>query len=170
MLFSYYRATEQAQAPGGDLEQVKSFASKSPEQAARIAGTLTLWSDLGAASVQAEVMQDAIELAQFYLWEAKRLSEAATVSEEIDRAEQLRRWVLDSWPGVATGQNRDPQTIVPRDVVTMGPNSLRETTTVKKLMEILANHGWLAPLEPGVVIDGQSRQLAYRIVRADDVF
>lgn len=110
-------------------------------------------------------MQDAIELAQFYLSEAKRLSEAATVSEEIDRAEQLRRWILESWPSVATGQNRDPQTIVPRDVVTMGPNSLRETTTVKKLMVILANHDWLAPLEPGAVVDGQSRQLAYRIVR-----
>ena len=39
LLFAYYKVTEQAQAPGGELEQVKSFASKSPEQAARIAGT-----------------------------------------------------------------------------------------------------------------------------------
>lgn len=164
LLFEYYRATEQAQAPGGELEQVKSFASKSPEQAARIAGVLTLWSNLGATEVQPTVMRDAIELAQFYLLEAKRLAEAATVSEDIDKAEMLRRWIFDSWPGIAAGQNRDPQTIVPRDVVRSGPNSLRETRTVRKLMQLLENHGWLFQLDAGVVIDGQSRQIAYRIV------
>ena len=110
-------------------------------------------------------MADAIELAQFYLFEAKRLAEAATVSEEIDRAEQLRRWIIESWPSIAAGQGRDPQTIVPRDVVTMGPNSLRETATVKKLMGVLDSHGWLFRLEAGAVIDGQARQIAYRIVR-----
>lgn len=166
LLFQYYRSTELAQAHGGDLEQVKSFASKSPEQAARIAGVLTLWSDLGASVVNADVMSDAIQLAQFYLFEAKRLAEAAMVSEEIDRAETLRRWVLDSWPAIAKAMTRDPQTIVPRDVVWKGPNSLRETATVKKLMKVLEVHGWLHALDAGVVIDGQSRQLAYRIVGA----
>ena len=164
LLFDYYQVTEKAQAPGGKLEQVKSFASKSPEQAARIAGVLTLWGDLNARLIEPNVMADAIALAQFYLLEAKRLTESATISHEIEKAEQLRRWVLESWKTIAPGQNRDPKTIVPRDVVMMGPNSLRETATVKKLMGILANHGWLVPLEPGAVVDGQSRQLAYRIV------
>lgn len=110
-------------------------------------------------------MTDAIELAQFYLLEAKRLAEAATVSEEIDRAEHLRRWIIESWPGIASGQGRDPQTIVPRDVVRSGPNALRETATIRKLMGVLENHGWLFQLEAGAVIDGQARQIAYRIVR-----
>lgn len=165
LLFGYYQATERAQAPGGDLEQVTSFASKSPEQAARIAGVLSLWDDLGATEVKAKVMGDAITLAQFYLFEAKRLAEAATVSEEVDRAERLRRWILESWPAAASAQNRDPLTIVPRDVVRSGPNSLRETATVRKLMGVLENHGWLARLDAGTVIDGQARQIAYRIVR-----
>ena len=166
LLFKYYAATEVAQAKGGDLEHVKSFASKSPEQAARIAGVLTLWADLGATVVSVEVMKDAIMLAQFYLMEAKRLSEAALVSEEIDRAESLRRWLLNSWPRIAETQDRDSLTIVPRDVVVLGPNSLRETATVKKLMTFLEGHGWLVELEPGTVIDGQSRQVAYKIVGA----
>lgn len=166
LLFRYYRSTELAQANGGELEQVKSFASKSPEQAARIAGVMTLWPDLGATVVGAEVMSDAIQLAQFYLFEAKRLAEAATVSEDVDRAESLRRWVLDSWPSIAGAMDRDPQTIVPRDVVWKGPNSLRETATVKKLMQVLEVHGWLHKLDAGTVIDSQARQLAYRIVRA----
>lgn len=166
LLFDYYQITERAQAPGGDFEQVKSFASKSPEQAARIAGVLTLWKDLGASVVNKEIMASAISLAQFYLVEAKRLAEAATVSGEINRAEQMRLWILERWPSVAVGQNRSPLTIVPRDVVLMGPNSLRETTIVKKLMKILADHGWLVTLEPGTIIDGKSRQLAYRVVRS----
>lgn len=66
LLFEYYKATELAQVQGGDLEQVKSFASKSPEQAARIAGVLTLWKDLGATVVAASVMSDAIELYRTY--------------------------------------------------------------------------------------------------------
>ncbi|MGC3936372.1 YfjI family protein [Roseobacter sp. EG26] len=165
LLIGYYQATERAQAPGGDLEQVKSFASKSPEQAARIAGVLALWSDLGGHEVTAEQMTDAIELAQFYLGEAKRLSEAATVSEEVDKAEKLRRWLLDSWPTIATNNNRDPSNIVPRDVVYHGPGSLRETATARKLMAVLAAYGWLMQLDTGAVVDGKSRQIAYRIVR-----
>jgi hypothetical protein len=166
LLFGYYLATEQAQAQGGDLEQVKSFASKSPEQAARLAGVLTLWADLGASVVSAETMANAIELAQFYLFEAKRLAEAATVTEEIDRAEELRRWIMGIWQTMAVSQNRDPLTLVPRDVVNFGPNSIRETVTVKKLMKVLADHGWLAQLDAGTVIDGKARRLAYRVVRA----
>lgn len=64
LLFNYYQVTEKAQAPwgGGHLEHVKSFASKSPEHAARIAGVLTLWSDLNAQIVQSDVMADAVAL------------------------------------------------------------------------------------------------------------
>lgn len=166
LLKSYYRATELEQAPGGEFEQVRAFASKSPEQAARIAGVLALWSDIHIHEVTAHQMSDAIELAGFYLGETKRLSDAATVSVEIESADRLRRWLLESWPKIATAAGRDPLNIVPRDVVTLGPGALRETATVRKLMVVLAAHGWLAQLDAGAVVDGKSRQLAYRIVGA----
>ena len=164
LLREYYNVTEEAQAPGGELEHVKSFASKSPEQAARIAGVLTLWADLNAPDVTAETMVNAITLAQFYLGEAKRLAEAATISEKIDRADKLRRWILESWPKIAVSQNRSPNTIMPRDVVVSGPGSLRETETVRGLMKVLANHGWLIEVPKGVLVDGSVRQIAYQIV------
>lgn len=167
LLDGYYRATELAQAPGGELEQVKSFASKSPEQAARMSGVLTLWGDLGATIVTGEVMRDAIDLAQYYLSEAKRLLEAATVSQEIELAETLRRWLLESWPKIAQTEGRDPLTIVPRDIAWKGPNALRVTDKAKKMMAVLERHGWLVLLEKGHVIDGRARQLAYRIVRGE---
>ncbi|MEX0279585.1 MAG: YfjI family protein, partial [Arenibacterium sp.] len=146
LLFGYYQATEQAQAPGGELEQVRAFASKSPEQAARIAGVLALWSNLEAPEVTGPQMSDAIEIAQFYLGEAKRLSEAATVSAETERADALRWWILESWPKIAANIGRDKQNILPSDVVQYGPGSMREAATVRKLMVTLAAHGWLAPL------------------------
>ena len=46
LLRQYYETVEREQATGGDLEQVRPFASKAPEQAARIAAVLTLWADL----------------------------------------------------------------------------------------------------------------------------
>jgi len=44
-----------------------------------------------------------------------------------------------------------------------GPNALRETATVRKLLAVLGDHGWLHPLEKGTVVDGKSRSTAYRI-------
>ncbi|MEX0349856.1 MAG: YfjI family protein [Paracoccaceae bacterium] len=165
MLFEYYRVTELAQGAGGGFEHVKSFASKSAEQAARIAGVLTLWRDLNAVEVSGEAMADAIDLAQFYLNEAKRLAEAAMITERIEQAEHLRGWILNGWPEQAAKLGRDTATILPRDVVLYGPNSMRETAKVKSLLSVLADHQWLHQLEAGAVIDGASRNVAFRIVR-----
>lgn len=56
LLFKYYKATEEAQRPNSDLASVQSYASKSAEQAARIAGVLTLWADQDATEISVIVM------------------------------------------------------------------------------------------------------------------
>ena len=165
LLRQYYEKVEMQQAPGGDLEHVISFASKAPEQAARIAAVMTLWENLDAFEVTTATMADAVGLSQFYLSEARRLVDAAVVSEDIKKAERLRLWLRDSWPERARQLGRDPATIVPKDVVQFGPNALRETKTAKRFMALLAEHGWLAELPKGSVVDGVPRQFAYRIVR-----
>lgn len=147
---------EAAQAPGGDLAHITGTASKAAEQAARIAGVLTLWRDLEAQQVQPSDMADAIALAQFYLSEASRLASAATVSAEIDKAEALRKWLLESW--------EHPEIMV-RDVVRLGPNALRESPKARAALGILEKHGWLVRLDAGTVIRGAARTEAWRIVR-----
>jgi hypothetical protein len=149
-------ALEAAQAPGGDLAHISGTASKVAEQAARIAGVLTLWRDLHAPDVQPGDMADAIALAQYYLSEASRLSNAATVSAEIDRAETLRRWLLECWA------EADVQT---RDVVRLGPNPLREGPKARAALGILEQHGWLVRHEAGTILRGVARKEAWRIVR-----
>ncbi len=165
ILWQYYKTVEREQAAGGDLEHVRPFASKAPEQAARIAAVLTLWADLDAPEVTAATMSGAVELSQFYLSEAKRLADAAVVSEDIKKAEGLRLWLLDSWPERAVLLGRDPDMILPRDVVQFGPGALRETKTAKRHMALLSEHGWLIRLPEGSEVDGAPRQLAYRIRR-----
>src|SRR6056297_3822680 len=51
LLVQFSDAIEAAQAPGRDLAHVTGTASKAAEQAARIAGVLTLWRDLHATEV-----------------------------------------------------------------------------------------------------------------------
>jgi hypothetical protein len=157
LLARYADAVEAAQAPGGDLHHIAAAASKSAEQACRIAGVLCLWRDLHAAEVSPADMANGIELAQYYLGEASRLADAAAVTGEIDKAERLRRWLLESWP--------EPDVLV-RDVVRLGPNALRESPKAWAALRLLEAHGWLVPLEPNAVVRGKPRKAAWRIVRA----
>lgn len=52
LLIQFADAIELAQRKGGNLEHITGTASKAAEQAARIAGVLTLWTDLEAREVQ----------------------------------------------------------------------------------------------------------------------
>ena len=139
------------------MEHVRAFASKAVEQAARIAGVLTLWADLDAPEVTPQAMASGVTLADFYLGEAKRLAETGAISAKTEQAEALRRWLLESWKG---------DFITPRDVVRNGPNRLRETAAVREAMATLERHFWVHRLPEGAEVDGIGRREAYRIVRA----
>lgn len=156
LLVQYHDSVERSQSYGGDMANLTGTASKSAEQAARLAGVLTLWRDLEAAEVQPADMANAIDLARFYLLEAARLAEIANVSAEIDRAEQLRRW-LERWP--------EPEVLV-RDVVNKGPNALRDSPKARAALSQLEAHGWLGRLESGTVVRGSKRKEAWRVVRS----
>lgn len=158
LLVRFADAIEAAQAPGGDLSGVTGYASKAAEQAARIAGVLALWRDLDAPAVTLGDMGDGCALAQFYLSEAVRLADASTVSAEIDKAEALRRWLLETWPHAD---------VVVRDVVRMGPNALRESPKARAALGILERHGWVRRLDPGTVVRGTARAEAWAIVQGD---
>lgn len=160
LLARFADAIEAAQAPGGDLAHITGTASKAAEQATRIAGVLTLWADLDAQDVRADRMADAITLAQFYLSEASRLASAASVSAEIDRAEALRKWLLDGWA--------HPDVML-RDVVRLGPNPLRESPKARAALGTLEKHGWLVRLDRGALVRGAARAEAWLIVKGDDV-
>lgn len=156
LLIAFADETEAAQAHGGTLAHVTGYASKAAEQAARIAGVLTLWHDLQAPWIEAAAMRDGVALARYYLSEAVRLADAATVSQEIDRAEALRKWLLESWPH---------DDVMVRDVVRLGPNALRESPKARAALAVLERHGWLIRLDAGAMVRGAARAEAWRVYR-----
>ena len=157
LLVAFADDVEARQAPGGDLSHVTGAASKAAEQAARIAGVLTLWADLDAQDVGPDEISNGIELARFYLSEAARLADAATVSPEIERAERLRRWLVEEW--------RHPE-ILPTEVLQKGPGrALREAPAARAALALLEKHGWLIPLPAGSMVRGKNRKEAWQIVR-----
>lgn len=160
LLWRFYHAVELAQVPSGPMEQVRAYASKSAEQAARIAGVLTLWADLNAPDVTPQAMGWGVTLSQFYLSEARRLAEAGLVSEATAKAETLRRWLLESW------QHPD---ITPREIVQYGPNRLRESAAARATVAVLVKAGWLVALPEGTEVRGAARKEAWQIVRPADV-
>ncbi|QIE54965.1 DUF3987 domain-containing protein [Pikeienuella piscinae] len=160
LLAAYADHVETEQAPGGVYAHVTGYASKAAEQAARIAGVLTAWADLDAREVTAEMMAGAIKLAGFYLAEAARLADAATVSAETEKAEALRNWLLTRWPHAE---------ITPSEIVRHAPSrALRESKAARPAIAMLEQHGWLAPLPEGAELRGAQRKEAYRIVRERD--
>lgn len=157
LLWRFYEASERAQATGGQMEHVRAYASKSAEQAARIAGVLTLWTDLDAPEIGPEAMGWGIALAGFYLKEARRLAEAGLVSEETAKAERLRQWLAESW------RHDD---VMPSEILNKGPNALRDRKALSGPLAMLVKAGHLVALPSGTVIRGKARKEAYQIARA----
>ncbi|MEY5006852.1 MAG: hypothetical protein RL764_168 [Pseudomonadota bacterium] len=148
---------ELKQAKGGEYSNITGYASKAAEQAARIAGVLTVWADPTAEHVSLREMKCGCELARFYLGEAVRLADTAIVSTEIDHAERLRAW-LHIWP--------QPDLTL-RDVVRNGPNRLRDAKQAKAAILTLERHGWLLRLDEGALVRGRNRKEAWSVVRQE---
>jgi hypothetical protein len=90
------------------------------------------------------------------LSEARRLADAASVSQEVDRAEALRKWLLDTW---------DQPEVMARDVVQYGPNVLRETKKASAALTLLEQHSWVTRLAPGTEVRGAPRKQAWAITK-----
>lgn len=139
----------------GELGGIKSFGNKLAEHAARIAGVLTVFDDPDATIIDAHVMGQVVELANFYISEAVRLNTEARISRPLAEAEKLRVWLVEKWP--------DPLISVP-DAMQRGPHAIRSKATAERCFDILESHGWLIARGPGEV-EGNKRQETFEVVR-----
>jgi hypothetical protein len=146
---------ERRLAPEGPLSPVKSIANKLPEHAARLAGVLALVSDADTSEISAEQMAAGITLARHYVAEALRLFEASRVSDDLQLAERLLKWLLGSW---------SEDFVSLPDIYQKGPNAIRDKATAAKLVTILEDHGWLNRERSGAQIAGQYRREAWQII------
>jgi len=152
----FYNDIEFRLGVDGDLAPVRGFAAKVPEHALRLAGTLTLFDNLLASEIPEKSMTGAINLAQFYVSEALRLFHSSVVPPELLQAERLHEWLT-------TYCTRDRPHFSLPDIYQLGPNSIRDAKTARKLVKILEQHGLVATAEVGALINGARRRTGWKL-------
>ena len=156
-LMRFAQEIESAQRPDGMLDELKAFASKAAEHAARLAGIMSLYDRIDAREVDAATMQNAVDLVRHYIGEAERLTGGAGLSMDIVNTEKLRVWLLNKWPH---------EHISATDALQRGPLKRGfSAKDIRALLNILETHDWIVREEHGAVIDGQRRREAWRIRR-----
>ncbi|MCA1288162.1 YfjI family protein [Salipiger bermudensis] len=154
LLIRFANRVEVEQAPYSSCSHITGFASKVAEQAARLAGVLTLYSDGTAECISLTMMEDAIALAVWYLNEAQRLFDTGFVDPNLARAQKLLDWLKVKRPD--SPFNR-------RDLVRNGPSSFRDTKTIAALLTILEQHGRIRQCTGGALIGNQYSNDAWEL-------
>lgn len=154
----FYNQVERDLREGERFERIRGFAGKAAEQAARIAAVLTVFGDPSADEVSEKSFSIAVKLMNYYLAEALRLFDVGAVCTVMRDAERMRDWLLNQWKeplidvGVATNR---------------GPNRFRSADRVREIFRVLADYGWIIPMNEPAVIDGKRRRKPFRIVLPD---
>jgi hypothetical protein len=140
---------------GGHFESISAFASKAAENAARIAGVLTLVRNLSAEEIDLDHMFFGKTLMEHYLTEALRIEGDSAVDATLDKAKRLSDWLRENW-------NDDRISVT--EIVQSGPATLRSSKEARPIVKILVENGHLEAAGNGTV-RGVSRRETYRIVR-----
>jgi hypothetical protein len=141
---------------GSTLYPVRGLANKIPEIAARLAGVLALVDDITAPEIGFEDLERGVLLAEHYLAEALRLFEASQVNAELLRAQELLKWLVTVWehrPNIGL-----------RQIYQFGPNAVRDSSTAKRLVEVLERHGHLVRIQGGAEIGGKHCRDAWKVI------
>jgi hypothetical protein len=115
-------------AADGPTSGIRGLRNKVPEMTLRIAGILAGLN--GQSEIRAEILDQGIALAMYFLSEARRLYSMSMTSPDIARAGKLLRWLVD----------RKVSEIRLRDIQTLGPNMLREAEKVRATVNTLVQH------------------------------
>jgi hypothetical protein len=138
----------------GPLWSIRGLGNKIPEIVIRLSGVLTLIENATAQEIDSNALERGIALAEHYLAEALRLFEATQADAELIRAQALSRWLLTQWEHPVVG--------LP-DIYRLGPNSVRDMRTARRLVGILESHGHLNRIEGGAQVGENYRREAWGI-------
>jgi len=154
MWISYANFVEEQLAPDGAYIDIRGLANKLPEHAARLAAVLTLVDDLHAKDVGEEEMANGIELGGYYAGEALRLFSSNVCDPDLVLAQNLLDWL----------QNRGDEYVSLTQIYQHGPMPIREAKIARRIAGVLADHGWLAPVEGGKIVDGKPRREVWHLI------
>jgi uncharacterized protein DUF3987 len=136
------------------LWPIRGLGNKIPEIVVRLSGVLALVENATAQEIAADVLERGIALAEHYIAEALRLFEATQADAELVQAQTLLHWLTTQWEQAVVG--------LP-DIYRLGPNSVRDMKTARRLVGILESHGHLSRIEGGAQVGENYRREAWEI-------
>ena len=149
-LIDYYNEIELRQQKINDLYHIRGFASKSAEQACRIASILMYSRDIYSNEISEKDMLNGIELSRYYLNEILRILDYRDISNEYKDAQELLDYMRNN------KENYNKFRV--RDLVRYAPNRFRTTNKIKRLLSILEEYNH--------IIRSQSSRVEEYILRA----
>ncbi|MDW8480902.1 MAG: DUF3987 domain-containing protein [Meiothermus sp.] len=140
----------------GELSQIRAFASKLPEHALRLAGTLAVLKNPDLGVLTREDVKQGIAIAQFYGAEALRLAGGYRIPRELAVAAEVWAWLTRHC------QAQGRRVFHLAEVYRLGPPAVRSAKAAREVLRVLEGHYYLAH-RPNVEIDGASRRDAWEV-------
>ena len=124
----YYNSIEKESGTGGKYQDIRAFASKTAEQARRIAGVIALFEDYSTNEIDSSVMERAIKLSQWYLDECLRISNEDLKDEDESNQNKILK-ILEKKGSLTV-----------RDICRVFPDKkLRKSKSINPLIDSLKN-------------------------------
>jgi putative DNA primase/helicase len=130
---SYYNVVEEQLRPDGELSMVKDVASKSADNAARIAALFHVFQHGVDGQISESDMAAACEVAAWHLGESRRLLTELQQSPELHDAAKLDVWLVDWCNDQRTNQ------VNQTDALKFGPHKLRKKSKLTPVLEELVD-------------------------------
>lgn len=122
----YHDRVERALGPGGAYAELKDFAAKSADHAARIACVLHVVEHGVQGTIGPDTMISGVRLADWHLHEARRVLGDVGLQGEATDAVELLRWLIAQTQPVAT-----------RDILQRGPSRFRKAEVRDRALRVL---------------------------------
>lgn len=135
---------------GGDevYASIRDVASKAPENAARLACCLLVFTSPERLLIDADTMNAACALMRWYLDEAVRFGRDAATTPEVRNAELIEAWLVQKWKEATWARQEWRMTV--NTIRRTGPNEIRSKGIIDDALELLQDHGRLRVLSiPG---------------------
>lgn len=146
MWVEYFNAVEHGLRTGGSYQDVRDVASKSADQAARLAALLHCFEHgpaAGLLQISDATMVSACTLAAWHLEEARRFFGELAMPQDLADAMRVERWLID-W----VQRRADPP--AKRDLQQYGPNDLRKAKGRRECaLQVLMDENRLRMVQQG---------------------
>ena len=135
MWIEYHDGVERELGQGGDLYDVKDVASKSADNAARLAALFAFYERGSGAAIEEDDFRGAAQIALWHLSEARRFLGEFCLPEEMTNAARLESWLIRQC------RKKSSASISTREIQQYGPYGLRDKRALDAALGELSELG-----------------------------